>query len=294
LTHELGAEKILGPAWQGPPLVHVCIVVNHETAQPRPASSPRRFITLRDPPPDAHALDAERDHLAIMRQAFRHDFPLEIRLGAGLALFRVFAIPRISGVLAGTRAWERRPGQRLDRTVDLLSALVEQGYDSGPGAAALARLNAVHARHAIPNEDFVYVLTAFVTEPARVIARCGKRPLSPIELTAASVFWREVGVRMGIRDIPRSFAAMQQFQAEYEATHRGPAASNLRTAEGALAGMSRMVPAPLRRAVRETVLALLDPEVRRACGLEDGGRPIGVMLDCVLSARRKFFSWLPN
>lgn len=243
---------------------------------------------------DRPCLDPERDHLAIMRQAFLRDFPLEIRLGAALALFRVFAIPRISALLAETRAWERRPSQRLDRTVDLLSALVVQGYDSGPGAAALARLNAAHARHAIPNQDFVYVLTSFVTEPARVIARCGKRPLSPLELAAASVFWREVGARMGIRDIPRSFAAMQRFQAEYEAAHRGPALSNQRTAEGALAGISRLAPAPLRRAVREMVLALLDPDVRRACGLDDGGKPVGLVLDCVLSARRKLFSWLPN
>lgn len=233
-------------------------------------------------------LDPERDHLAIMRQAFGRDFPVEIRLGAALALFRVFAIPRISARLAETRAWEQRPSQRLDRTVGLLSALVEQGYDSGPGAAALARVNAAHARHAIPNEDFVYVLTAFVTEPARVIDRCGKRPLSPLELAAASVFWREVGLRMGIRDIPRSFAAMQRYQAEYEDSHRRPAPSNRRTAEGALAGISRLVPAPLRPAVRGTVLALLDPEVRRACGLEHGGRPLGRVLDCVLSARRRF------
>jgi hypothetical protein len=243
---------------------------------------------------DRPGLDPERDHLAIMRQAFCRDFPAEIRVGAALALFRVFAIPRISGLLAATRAWELRPGQRLDRTVDLLSALVVQGYDSGPGAAALAQLNVAHARHAIPNEDFVYVLTAFVTEPARMIARCGKRPLSPLELAAASVFWREVGVRMGIRDIPRSFAAMQRFQVEYEASHRGPAPSNLRTAEGVLAGLSRRAPAPLRRVVRETVLALLDPEVRRACGLEDGGKPMALLLDCVLFVRRKLFSWLPN
>lgn len=245
-------------------------------------------------PKALQCLDPERDHLAIMRQAFLRDFPAEIRLGAALALFRVFAIPRISTVLAETRAWERRPSQRLDRTVDLLSALIIQGYDSGPGAAALARINAAHAYHAIPNEDFIYVLTSFVTEPARVIGRCGKRPLSPLELAAASVFWREVGARMGIRNIPRSFTAMQRFQAEYEVSHRGPAPSNQRTAEGALAGISRLVPASLRCAVRETVLALLEPEVRRACGLEDGGKPMGQVIDCVVSARRKFFSWLPK
>ncbi|MFZ6184542.1 oxygenase MpaB family protein [Nannocystis pusilla] len=233
-------------------------------------------------------LDPERDHLAIMRRLFGGEFAAEIRLGAGLALFRVFAIPQISGILAETRAWERRPQQRLGRTVDLLRVLVEQGYDSGPGAAALARLNAVHARHAIANEDFVYVLTAFVTEPARVIARCGTRPLDAIEREAACVFWREVGVRMGIRDVPRTFAAMRAFQAQYEAAHRRYAASNRCTAEGAMSAISQRVPGPLRGAVREGLLALLEPEVRRACGFAGEERAMGRVLDVVMAVRRRF------
>lgn len=256
------------------------MLVTNDHSPARPTASP--------------CLDAERDHLAIMGRLFRGDFALEIRLGAALALFRVFAVPRISGLLAQTRAWERRPQQRLDRTVDLLSVLVEQGYDSGAGAAALARLNAVHARHAIANEDFVYVLAAFVTEPERVIARYGKRPLCPVERTAAYVFWREVGVRMGIREIPGSFAAMQRFQMEYEARHRHFAVCNQVTAEGALAAISRVVPAPLRGVVREVVLALLEPEVRRACGFAGEEPRLGRALDVLVAARRRVCGWLSN
>ncbi|WAS93359.1 oxygenase MpaB family protein [Nannocystis punicea] len=222
-----------------------------------------------------------------MRRLFGREFAAEIRLGAALALFRVFAIPRISAILAETRAWERRPEQRLGRTVDLLRVLVEQGYDSGPGAAALARLNTVHARHAIANEDFLYVLTAFVTEPARVIARCGRRPLTAVEQAAACVFWREVGVRMGIREIPPTLAAMRAFQAEYEATHRRYAASNQRTAEAAVSALSQRVPAPLRGAVLEALLVLLEPEVRCACGFCGDERPLGRVLDVLVAARRR-------
>lgn len=83
-------------------------------------------------------------------------------------------------MLAHTGAWARGPEGRLGRTVDLLTTLIADGYDAPRGAAALARINAAHARHAIANQDMLYVLTTFVTEPARVIGEVGPRPLRAV------------------------------------------------------------------------------------------------------------------
>ncbi|PCC69607.1 hypothetical protein SAMN02745121_06416 [Nannocystis exedens] len=65
---------------------------------------------------------------------------------------------------------------------------MEDGPDGPCGAAALARINAAHARHRLANDDMLYVLTTFVTEPARVIERYGRRPLLPAEREAACRF----------------------------------------------------------------------------------------------------------
>lgn len=231
--------------------------------------------------------DAERDHLPILRTVFFRDFAAEIRLGAALALFRVFAIPRLSATLAHTGAWTDESSARLDRTVALLTTLVADGYDGPRGAAALARINAAHGRHHIPNDDMRYVLTTFVTEPARVIARYGPRPLDPLELAAACIFWREVGLRMGIRDIPADFAAMVAYARAYEARHRRPAATNNIVAAGAITAMVQLLPPRLAPLGRGVLPALLDPDVRRACGLPDAPRPLAWALDRLAAARRR-------
>ena len=57
-----------------------------------------------------------------MRRVFARDFAAGIRPGAALALFRVFAVPRLSARLAGTGGWEQGPSTRLECTVELLAA----------------------------------------------------------------------------------------------------------------------------------------------------------------------------
>ncbi|MBL9102670.1 MAG: DUF2236 domain-containing protein [Myxococcales bacterium] len=250
-------------------------------------------LVLHRPHTRAGYSDAARDHLAIMRTVFLRDFAAEIRLGAALALFRVFAVPRLSATLARTGAWVDGGRERLDRTVELLTTLVADGYDGPRGAAALARINAAHGRHRIANDDMRYVLTTFVSEPARVIERYGPRPLLPLELAAACVFWREVGRRMGIRDIPADFAAMTAYARDYEARHRRPAASNRVVAAGALAAMAQRLPPRLAPLGRGVLPALLEPAVRRACGLPDSPGPLAWALDGLAAARRRLVAWAP-
>jgi len=151
--------------------------------------------------------------------------------------------------------------------------------------------HAVHAYHGLANDDMLYVLTTFVSEPARVIDRYGRRPLRPVEREAACVFWRELGRRIGIHDIPDDFAAMVRFARDYEATHRHPADSNRLVAEGALTALARLLPAPLSDVGRSAVCALLDPPVRRACGLPDAPRPLAWALAHAGAARRRMLAW---
>src|SRR4051794_33334091 len=86
--------------------------------------------------------------------------------------------------------------------------MMEYGYDSDRGRRALERMNHIHERFRIANSDFLYVLTTFIFEPIRWNERFGWRPMAANERLALFHFWREVGLRMKIRDIPEDYDSL--------------------------------------------------------------------------------------
>lgn len=150
-------------------------------------------------------LDPRRDHYEIYRLCAGAEFPWDFEQALSLALFRTFCVPSISGLLAATGEFERRAQKRYDDTKTLMAEVVEHGYDSPRGRTALRMVNRMHGRYPISNEDMLYVLSTFVYEPVRWIARYGWRPMSRHEELAGFHFYREVGRRMGIRDVPDDY-----------------------------------------------------------------------------------------
>jgi hypothetical protein len=82
-----------------------------------------------------------------------------------------------------------------------VSEITEHGYDNERGRAAIERINALHGRFRISNGDFLYVLSSFIYEPIRWIARFAWRPMREHERLALFYFWREVGQRMSIHSL---------------------------------------------------------------------------------------------
>jgi hypothetical protein len=80
-------------------------------------------------------------------------------------------------------------------------------------------MNQIHARFAIDNRDYLYVLSTFLLEPMRWIDRFGYRRLLTGEREALLHFWRAIGVRMGIRDIPASLSEFESLNRDFEAEH---------------------------------------------------------------------------
>jgi hypothetical protein len=58
-----------------------------------------------------------------------------------------------------------------------VSEILEYGYESERGRATIERINAIHGRFRISNDDFFYVLSSFIYEPIRWIARFGWSPM---------------------------------------------------------------------------------------------------------------------
>ena len=161
-------------------------------------------------------LDPVADHRRIVFLDVCYEFPFDTTRSLELALFRTFAAPAIAELLDATGEFAERAQKRYDDTDLLLSTILEEGYDSELGKAAIRRMNRIHGRFEIANEDFLYVLSTFVFEPIRWNARFGWRPLVEQERLATFETWRQIGRRMNIRGIPETYRELERFNVEYE------------------------------------------------------------------------------
>src|SRR5947199_5628349 len=107
-------------------------------------------------------LDPERDDQRIVFLSSCYDFAFDTTRALEFALFRTFAVPSISALLDRTGEFGGRAQKRYDDTDLIVSELMEWGYDSDRGRRALRRMNQLHGRFSIPNEDLLYVLSTFV------------------------------------------------------------------------------------------------------------------------------------
>lgn len=205
------------------------------------------------------SLDVERDHQRIVRLSAAWDFPWDTTRALEMALFRTYAVPSIGGLLARTGELTRCAQRRYDDTKLMIAEFVEWGYDSPRGSAALERMNTIHRRFQIADDDLRYVLSTFVAEPIRWNERFGWRPASRVEREAGYVFWREVGTRMGITAIPGDLDGLLAFNAAYESDRfrysRGGAAVARATRDLFL---SWYLPSRLRPLGAHAIYALLD------------------------------------
>lgn len=217
--------------------------------------------------PAATNKDRPAYELTVFRLA-AYDFPWDIERALEFALFRTYAVPSISGLLAKTGEFKMRTRKRYDDTELIMSEMVENGLDSARGQAALARMNAMHGAYRIANDDMLYVLSTFILEPIRWIDRFGWRQLTEAERADILAYYRDLGRRMGISDIPETLDAFDAFNRSYEDTQFRYAQSN---AEIAKATMDLMLgfyaPRVLWQLGRPVMRALMDPPLLDAMGL---------------------------
>lgn len=211
-------------------------------------------------------LHPEKDHQRIIFLSTCYDFPFDTTRALEFALFRSFAVPSISALLDRTGEFRQRSQKRYDDTDIIVSELIEWGYGSERGKRALRRVNQLHGRFAIANEDFLYVLSTFIYEPIRWNERFGWRPLCEQERLGYFYFWREVGRRMYIHEIPSRYEEFERFNREYEKQNYRFTESNQRVGLATRELFVSWFPRFLSPVVRGTIHALLDDPLIEAFG----------------------------
>jgi hypothetical protein len=239
-------------------------------------------------------LDPVRDHQRITFLSCRVDFPWDTTRALELALFRTFCVPSISALLDRTREFAERPQKRYDDTDIIVSEMMEHGYDSDRGRAALNRMNALHARFRIRNEDYLYVLSTFVFEPIRWNARFGWRRMIDAERIALFHFWREVGVRMGIRDIPEDYSLFERYNVDYEKAHYRFTETNRRVGTATRDLFKSWFPGFLGPAVEWSIYAILEEPLLVAFGFPSPPRLLRGVVAGSLRMRGRLLRLLPR
>ncbi|AUX45563.1 hypothetical protein SOCE26_070570 [Sorangium cellulosum] len=261
---------------------------------------------MRWAPPDSRSRHAIRDHIEanldpvadhqeICFLSSCYDFPWDTTRSLELALLRVFGVASSSALLVQTGELLERTQKRYDDTVLILSEILENGYDSERGRAALRRMNRQHRRYTIPNDEYVYTLSTFVFEPIRWNERFGWRKLLEKEKLAGFHCWQQIGALMGIKDIPPSYEALERYNVAYEAEHFRFSEDNRKlavTTRDLL--LSWVLPRPLRPLGARVVHALLDDRMRDALGLPRPSPAEVRLVEAALRARGLFMRVLPR
>jgi hypothetical protein len=240
------------------------------------------------------ALDPERDCQRIVHLDTVYEFPFDTTRSLEFALFRTFGSPSISTLLDSTGEFALRAQKRYDDTDLILSTIAESGYDSDEGKRAIRLMNGMHRRFDIANEDFLYVLSTFVFEPIRWNERFGWRPLVENERLADFYFWREVGRRMAIKDIPETYAELEAYNVEYERSRFRFAESNARVAASARDMFLAWFPGVPTRLGTLAISAVMDERLREAIGFPDPPRWLMRAAEASLGLRSRAVRALPS
>jgi hypothetical protein len=239
-------------------------------------------------------LDPERDFERISFLSTNHDFPWDVEQSLSLAFFKTYGIPTISEVLDRTGEFRDRAQKRYDDTELILAEIFDNGIDSERGREATRRMNRMHGRFVIRNEDYLYVLATFVLVPLRWNRKYGWRRYTRNEELATLKYWQALGKRMNIRAIPVSIDELERWSDDFERENLRFSESSRRVADDTLGLFLSWYPAPLRVLVRPAVLCLLDDELLDAFGYAHPPAWLRRALDLGLRARARIVAWLPR
>lgn len=238
-------------------------------------------------------LDPIKDHCQIVHLMLGYEFPWDITRALEIALFRTYSVPSISALLDKTGEFHYRTQKRYDDTGLLVAEIGKWGYDSDRGREAIRRMNYIHGKFNISNEDFLYVLSTFIYEPIRWIDRFCWRKTCQQERLGIFYFWREVGQQMQIRNIPETYEEFEQYNLNYESENFRYSPTNQRVGESTRDLFLSWFPTFLRPIVKPAVYAMLDERMLDAFGFPHPPQTLRWLVENTLKIRGRILRFFP-
>lgn len=144
---------------------------------------------------------------------------------------------------------------------------------------ALARMNYIHSRYQkagkISNDDLLYTLSVFITEPVSWVEKYEWRSMNEMEICAIGTFWKSIGDAMGIEyagHLARSewldglefYEDIKAWAENYETKFMVPAKPNKITADELIPLLLFYLPQQLHPAGSHLVGVLMGDRLRAA------------------------------
>ncbi len=234
-------------------------------------------------------LDSEKDAERFAQSLSLFEEPQLMELALEVGFLKTFCSPTIARVLRKSGEMQRRALRRYDDTSLLIREFSEWSIDSERGERGIRRMNAIHAAYPdIQPDDMLFTLAVFVFEPLEWFDRWGYRSTTAKERNGQYHYWRRIGVRMGIKNIPDTIEGLAFWRARFEATRFAYSEDAKVIAEANMAMFLERAPRALRSFGRRCAIALMPERMRTSLGFESQPRWLGALLSAVLIARSVF------
>jgi hypothetical protein len=169
----------------------------------------------------------------------------------------------------------------------MITEFLVGSMDSDRGSKALAKMNWLHRRYGskIKQPELLHTLAMFVLEPIRWFKRYEWRPITELEKVAIYTYWKEIGNRMGIKDIPETLEELEAWVTKYEETNVYFLENNRKYAEATMGLFLRDLPPFLRGFFQHAAVSLFEENVRVALRYEKPPRWIAVLTETFFQVR---------
>jgi hypothetical protein len=229
------------------------------------------------------ALDPVEDNEEAARLTFEvlYGDPIAIHASYLIGFSRQVAVPGIARVIYRGGGGEnlRDVARRTDDSLTLFGAFFRWGHSSPQGRAAIARMEQIHKRFAITDEQKLYTLATLIFEGERIGRQLGFNPFTANQREASWRFWRGVAEQMPLGGLPPTAEELWRWMLEYEREHWRYTDDGRHVVDKFFEDWTtRWFPRPARGLGRQTLLALMDEDLRAVLHLEDPSRHVQWLL----------------
>ncbi|KAI8992143.1 hypothetical protein BDF20DRAFT_909817 [Mycotypha africana] len=249
--------------------------------------------------------------MEIYSNIFRKEFPLFARSSLEFALFKPFATPSVSKLLVSTREFLDHCSRRAEDTELILSEIIDpypriqNELRNNPNIsgkeitkqyerreASIKRLNELHGKYPISNEDYLYTLVLFVAEPIRWINSWEWRKLDIREVNAIFRVWHEIGTKMNIKEIPDTLDEWYEIQKAYENTSVTYHPANWRCADPTIKHLGQRLPKFMLPVLYKILPCLLEDSECKAFGIDTASTVMNFIFNSLITVRALFIRYL--
>ncbi|KAI9473456.1 MAG: hypothetical protein EXX96DRAFT_578039 [Benjaminiella poitrasii] len=242
--------------------------------------------------------------MEIYSNIFRKEFPLFARSSLEFALFKPFSMPSVSKLLVSTREFLDRCPRRAEDTELILSEIIDpypriqnelrcnphitekeitKQYERRENA--INRLNELHGKYPISDEDYLYTLVLFVVEPIRWINNWEWRKLDIREINAIFKVWHEIGTKMKIKNIPDTLNEWYEVQKEYVTKLVYYHPTNWRCADPTIKHLGSRLPKFMLPVLYKVLPCLLEDSECTAFGIQTASAFMRLMFNMIIFVR---------